>query len=607
MTPDDDVEIIPVDHSDNDVEIVSMDQGPPSIPEEFHPGRGESVALGWTSGIPFAQDASAAIRSGIDSIGTRKKLLDDYRMQRDRIKGMDEAAARDHPGYYYSANIPANVATAIAAGEMVPAKIAGAFAKGRALPVMGRILGNAGLSAAQEASQGTLDAEHVGKDVLAAEGANLMLRGVLKPLSGVAKGAQLPQKVADAVYGRLGSSRLGKWLGEGGEEVSDAMSSARVNDLKATRAAGGDFSNPDVQGTSTEARLARSAQKGEADIGPEGFTVPAKEFADDIADASRKAKDEAVRMHAPDRVLDKDPVVKMQGEAGFIRESLAKRKAELEDLQSKHGDDSQDVGMWNFGHTGKTDVGTVPQPPLSRNVGASDPETGSLTRNTATKAESKKRWGDSDKPEGWDERWKKNPSEDMVGDRLRAEYQRKHAHESNAEYVPPKGKPETPKTESDAALLDEAAAKISQRTKENREVDFDSLMAKARKLRDESDLKGAAKAADEKIKSNTAGRKTVERLGTGAAAVGGFMKGGPVGGFAGAAGGGKVTRAVMGTIDAAGAAGQKLAKVKSWAEKLAAKGGPMGRLAQAALDGKGDGLIQRLAVLADIPEDDLRQ
>lgn len=615
MIPDDEVEVAPADIPDDEVSVVEAppDQGPPlsaaNPPEEFHPSPLQSAAVGWSAGLPGAHSASAAIRSGIDSFSTKRKLLDDYQMQRERIKKLDAAASEENPKAYYSANIPANVATVIAAGELIPAKIAAYFAAGKVMPHVGRILGNTALSAAQEADQGTLDAEHVTRDVGAAEALNLMLHGAAKPFKGIAKGAQIPQKVANAFYGWLGRSKTAP-----GKTA--------------------------IEGEDLASRLARAAQRGEADL-PEGggFSVSPKEFGDDISGVAVMARDRALRKHGAEKWANKEtPLLAMEGTAQELRDDAVTLRNKAEEQAAK-AERMRRAETESLGKTAPAGKPSAPPDKRNRDIfdemmiepnkstrpmgdktaaiikahrgGASspDPETGPLIRNPATAAESKKRFGDADKPEGWDSRYKKNPSGDEQGDEMLRVTRRRNPPEYDSSVTRKSAKnaersrdlhgseqkqAQAKVNDEEAAKLDALASMIKPEATANRKSSIADITGRAREKLNTANEADKVAETSAKASAIIRGRNKVVR------GAGDALNVGSLGALSGAT---RAVRSAAKGIDKVGDLGARLEKVKSWAEKLAAKDTPTGRTVKRYLEKDYDGFITRMATLVDPAED----
>ncbi len=596
----------------------SADVGPPASaappPEEVHPSKSYSAAAGWLAGIPGVNPAMAAAESAIGSIGTRESLLNNYRKHRDEIKKINSAAAEEHPGYYYGANIPANIATAVAAGAAVPGKVAqlfekGAGAWGAVAPHVGRMLGNAGLSVAGRASDETLEAKNVVRDVAAGEAARLVALAAMKPAKELGRGIRaVTSTPLRAVSEWLGDTSLGKWVGEGADDVGGRFTSQEIKDMQATANAGagvdkGTIIDRAATPDTLEGRLAKAADEGRAELGPKGFAVNPAEFGDDMAKTVRNAHDEALRRLAPDYVSESSPVFKMRDDAQKIRESFAQK---ADDLAAQEKFLKENPGSENWPMGVKPPEGSVPNASPVRGLGGTESLPGEpIMRNTASHEENVARFGDRERPDWWNSRWKKNPTGDEQGDLLREKFFAEHAGESNPNYRPPTGQPKSAPTLERAAELEEAAGKVSQRSNENRTVDLETLLGKARKMLEQRKQSSAAqsvvdagKEAEERIARIARGRKTLESgLGV-AGALGGGTRG-----VAEAVVGLGAGKGALKAVDAFGAAGDKLAAMQSWAEKLAQRDDQIGRMAQYALSGKGDALISRLAVLADmVPE-----
>lgn len=110
----------------------------------------------------------------------------------------------------------------------------------------------------------------------------------------------------------------------------------------------------------------------------------------------------------------------------------------------------------------------------------------------------------------------------------------------------------------------------------------------------------AARAKDE-LRAIGIGRSAIENVGGGVSAAAGLAKG-DFQGAAMAIMGKPAAKAVLRGVDIGGAAGQRLAKVASVAERLATRDDAVGRAAQWALSAEGNKAMARMAILADMPE-----
>lgn len=128
-----------------------------------------------------------------------------------------------------------------------------------------------------------------------------------------------------------------------------------------------------------------------------------------------------------------------------------------------------------------------------------------------------------------------------------------------------------------------------------------------RKIQAAGDKQEAARLEREATKAKAAlhalgvGRSALENAAGGGAALSGGTSG-VIGAGIGAAVGKPVARAIFKGVDIAGAAGQRLAKVASIAERLAARDDSVGRAAKWALSAEGNAAAARMAILADMPE-----
>lgn len=618
------------------------DVGPPSdgLPQDatnpVHASGVESFLQGANATIPFANAA-------LDRTGGNADTLRAYRLRK------SAAAQSEHPAAYLGGSLLGGGATAALTTLALPAKAVAA-----AGPMATRFLGNLIPAALQNSSNGE-GITGTAKDVLAGELAALHLAALAKPLKSVGSIAQLPQKGAEAAMKWLGGTRIGKALGQGADESTGSMSSARTKELLGDKAAAERFAAKDIEnlGDDLASRLARASTEGRAHIDNGDFVVPAKEFGGDFAKISRDAENEAVERFSPigkdaegsfSRVEQSDDPLgtldkEIRTELKNATEKFPYKKEEaapddfaemmaLQELRRKYGvtpgEKTKEITELHRSSLGDNPNDPLAGPLLRRTSMVENGKPAKIHTNSGPKSGS--RIGDQDKPDWWNSRWsKKDPVDsDHMSDAMWEEYNRKHGGGDPSRTINTTKMSEAESKAKSMREVDEMVARVGKNVvdrnainamaRKNSDAETDFVLNQARKKASNTEgiaqdnivnkwhLDEKAAKADKELKQLATGRLATEKLGTGGAAALGGLKGGLTGAFAGLAAGRTATRGAIKAVDLLAEGGQRLSKMKSWAESLADKETPIGRAAKWALSAEGDAMVARLAALADLPE-----
>ena len=513
-----------------------QDQGPVD-PYPTHATRAEAVLSGARRMVPWGNQLGAAMEAPIDALTRQQSLLDAYQKAKSGLDAKDEAAQREHPGYYIAGNVPMAVAGAVGTAAAIPAQLAKA-----AGPMATRFVSNLIPSAIDNTAHGG-GVEGTAKDLLSGEAFSTGVGALLRPLKSAGsaiRNATSEPLAATAEW--LGKSRIGRWLGEASDDIGNSTAAQQIKtDLD--RAASFKPESTAIAGDSLPARLARSAQAGKADLGPNGFSVDPKEFGDDMLNMSREAMHESFDKHMP-----------QISRGGWAVDQLG------------------DVAEERIRHAEK-------DASFARRVLEGKPQT--------------------------------EDTDQVIRDLFSSK--NRPAKEAQFEARAKTG-------EESAARMRSELQSVADRHKENLRADIGNNMEQARDLVSKSET-AAQRNADVGEPMNNQAWKSAERgqniargrdvirkgLGAGAAA-GGALEGLDKGGVAMAMAGGVAGKAIgdkaIKAIDRFGDVGNKLSGMTSWAEKLAQRNDEVGRAAQWALSAQGDGVIARLAVLADLYPDE---
>lgn len=555
---------------------------------------------------------------------------------------------------------------AIGAGAEVIAPIAQRLASARAgtqighnLPVARQGLATLADAAASAADQGDIRQTGVNAGLGVAVGGALsgLAKGVVKKAGSLLKSGQ---DATDAGAQWLGESRIGKMLASDDARVSSGLSeSARVKDLKAgIKASDADFgseSSAPFDRTSVSAedslalRLADAAREGKASLESGNRTWDPNAFGDDFRDMSTRAmRDNFPKQPKPASSDVSDVRVarktdRANGATEHLDSGYKKPERHLKNAQYDSADEAYaryadsatgynaarekagkgpelgrrspepDELRSGFGYIGDAETPTFdPQ-----KLGADDIASAASAKVDALrgKLETLRAIKDGKLSKAEDIAQMQNPrlrQRELLNFKRAQEI--KHNPEAAAQLeaeIAKTGRSFQDATREHARFSSDYAGQL--RAEKN--MTFDRANAIKGKMgeADEAAVQAAnnkgerervgklAEKAQRDLSAIATGRSAIENVGGVAAAVAGGSRG-VAGALAGAAAGKPIGKAVLKGIDLAGAAGQRLSKVASIAERLSTRDDKVGRAAKWALSAEGENAFVRMAALADMPE-----
>lgn len=637
LEPVDDLEAV-----ENDLEPI---EAPPKRPET---SKYQAVNTGMAT-FPGVKQVGAAVNTAIDfARHPSANIADTYNAWRSFQDKQSAQSQDDHPWIYGGTSAATNMAGAMATGPALAAtKVAGAIAAplsaGRALG-SNQIARNAvvdlGSSVAGAADEG--DVSQAGRNALVGAGVgkafNTAVGGLVKGGGKLLSGAQ---NAVDDIVASFGGTRLGKALSS--SDAGDAkLTSGRAQGYKEQIKQFGEFDpGPRVEPPpmdNTAARLGKASTEFRANIEPGNRSWDPKEFGDEMRDVSRKGQLDAIKStygKLPDRFVPED--VFADQTINRVRNTEQKIDFRKRVLSGEpQGDEER-----------KVYDGLMASAQRDKSAGNPQKETEQMVKDM--------KYGDM--REGDQFRFESSVLETPAADKMRTEARRVYPDWSesqiNAAIVDALHESPTAVRSKTAHLGDSTVSQIpsgkeaddfrwvtdelkkrlpkeeAQRDqafasgKANLKTNMDELFANANAAKKqineatestarygEKDRLGKiADSASKKLENIKTGRSAVENItGLVSSTLGAMSDNNSS--FAktafnasvGAMAGKPIGRAIFKGVDLAGAAGQRMAKVASIAERLATRDDSIGKAAKWALSAEGDRAVARLAILMDMPE-----